>query len=397
MPSLSKRLLLVGHHHDALKFLERKLAGIPDIGIELKTLDSDRFAPLFSKELSPDILLLRLGVEAHAELAALAAVPPDVRPPAIVIGDTQDGEVMRLAMRAGARDFLSDGVPEAELAAAVHAILSEAKTRRSGETATISAFINAKGGSGSTFVASNVAHLLSVEGGHSVCLIDLDLQFPSAGLALDLKSEHNLLQVLENAHSLDAGALAGYAVRHASGLALLSPPPEQILLPGEVQPEQVRELLSQAANFYDHLVIDLPRQIDSINAGVMEVADTTVIVLQQTVAHIRDAKRMLRIMRSDLDVPPERIRILVNRYNKKNRLDLTDIRRTLEVDHIDTLANDFENADSATNLGHPMYEHARRSPLTGDLLSFARVLAPKQTEAKANGLLGRLIGRRRAN
>lgn len=397
MQNTQKKVLLVGHHHDALKFLERKLAAASDFEIATKTLDSNPFPPQWLQDASPDVLVLRLGADARNELVALSSVPVGLRPPVVVVGDTQDGEIMRLAMRAGARDFLSESATEPELTAAIQTILSEARLRKTGESANITAFINAKGGSGSTFIASNIAHLMTVEGGRRTCLIDLDLQFPSAGLALDLKSEHNLTQVFENAHALDAGALAGYAVKHASGLSLLSPPPEQILLPGEVQPEQVRELLRQAAQFYDELVVDLPRQIDSVNAAVMETADTTVIVLQQTVAHIRDAKRMLRILRSDLDVPPDRIRVMVNRFNKKNRLDLTDIRRTLDVEHIATLANDFESADGATNLGHPMYEHARRSPLTVDLLEFARALNPKAADTKSAGLLGRLIGRRKVS
>ena len=52
-------------------------------------------------------------------------------------------------------------------------------------TKRLNAVINAKGGSGASFIASNVAYILSKETDSKVALVDLDLQFGSVGLNFD--------------------------------------------------------------------------------------------------------------------------------------------------------------------------------------------------------------------
>jgi pilus assembly protein CpaE len=80
-----------------------------------------------------------------------------------------------------------------------------------------------KGGGGKTLTSANLATSLALRG-HSVAVVDLDLQFGDVGLALGLSPERTLYDLVRSGGSLDAEKLAHFMTPHSSGVhALLAP------------------------------------------------------------------------------------------------------------------------------------------------------------------------------
>ncbi len=95
--------------------------------------------------------------------------------------------MMRMAMKAGARDFLTEPVDQKELINMLLQLESEKRQTAISEKGTLTAFINAKGGSGASVLACNVAHMMQERSQQEVILMDLDMQFGALAQYLDLK------------------------------------------------------------------------------------------------------------------------------------------------------------------------------------------------------------------
>jgi pilus assembly protein CpaE len=227
---------------------------------------------------------------------------------------------------------------------------------------------------------------VSRQGKHTL-LIDMDFQFGSQNLKLDIHPAHGIMEALDAVESLDEIALMGYVAKHASGLQLLSASSEHdLILPGEVNLARLGLLIELIQQCYEHTVVDLPRLIDPTFNLVMEKADHVIVVLQQDISSLRDAQRIIRIMTVDLDVPRERIRPLINRYEPYNAISLDDIERTLGEGDICVVPNDYKRVYTAANLGVPLADHAPRSPATLSIHKLADSLVDKRITEKPKGI-----------
>ena len=364
MTDIRLKVLLVSRRKDTLDSLEVALRKFPGVQIERKLVVNGHVDPLHGVASAPDAMVLHLGDTWRAELESLAARPADRRPPLIVVGSTNDTTAMRLAMQAGARDLLPLPLVEADLMAALERIDRDHRAATPKVEGTLTAFMNAKGGCGATFLACNAAHALTSVSRKRVALVDLDLQFGAIPLYFDLFPKRGVLQALENIEGLDETALEGYLVRHASGLGILGHAAEDTLPLGTVSAEVLNRLLTVALKSHDHVVIDLPRRIDSIAASVIDRAQHIVLVVQQAVTVVRDATRLMNCLRRDLGVSAERIITVINRYEKDAGISPEDIRNALSCGEPMLVPNDFRSVSECIATGQPLLNQARSAAIT---------------------------------
>ena len=202
-------ILVVSRRKDVIDSVENSLHSLPDANVQHRLATNGHFDPLHGVTSTPHVLVLHLSATWRDELAAFGARPADRRPALIVLGPAQDTQVMRAAMQAGARDLLAWPLVALDLLEAVQRIEVERQASIARDHGSITAFINAKGGCGATFLACNVAHLLAAQSNRRVALIDLDLQFGTAPLYLDLFPKRGIHQALQNLEGLDELAIAG--------------------------------------------------------------------------------------------------------------------------------------------------------------------------------------------
>jgi pilus assembly protein CpaE len=247
--------------------------------------------------------------------------------------------------------------------------------------------MNAKGGCGSTLLGCNTAHALTAVSHRRVTLLDLDLQFGAIPVYFDLFPKRGILQALENIDGLDEAAFNGYLVEHSSGLRILGHASEDALPTQTVNPQHLSHLLTLALRGSDHVVVDLPRRMDAVAATVMERAQHVVLIVQQSVATVRDATRLMNCLRREMDVSKERIVIVVNRYDKDAAITAEDIRSTLACGDLSLIPNDFRNVSECINTGKPLLEHARSAAVTRALVDLHSRLGG--TAVDRQGLLAR--------
>jgi pilus assembly protein CpaE len=381
------QILLASRSKAAIAALHAKLCTETRYELQSRFIENGHADPLYGLSFVPDVVVMALTERGHHDLTELTKEQQALRPPMIVTAEHGDAQTMRLAMQAGARDFLPGELSTEDLVASVDRAAAQSPKAADGRSSNLIAIVNAKGGSGATFVASNVAYILNSVAQRSTALMSLDLQFESLAPYFDVTLKHGLMEVLENADDLDAVALDAYMTQHSSGLRLLAPRPENSLERLNDRSAELETLLDKMTTQYECVVIDMPRRVDRYTRPVLERATRVVLVVQQTLSHLRDAKRMLQIF-SHHGLSPQQILAVVNRYDKSSPISMDDVQRALHGIETVSIPSDFKTVAESINLGVPMYEHSRGSAVTKALTSLGTSLSGRPVQT-TGGLFGK--------
>ena len=383
------RLLISSRDAAALERLKAIVAPHATLQVTTRLVNNGHTDPLYGLDNLPELLLLHVSSLWRDELAALLQRPASQRPPLLVCGPLDEREGLRLAIQAGARDFLAEPVVADELLAAIQRVAfeSQAGLEAGGK---LVAVMNAKGGSGATMLACNLAHQLSGHGARTL-LLDLDLQFGCVAHCLDVRPGHSHVEVLQRIEEMDGLALNGFCSHFSPTLHVLGGRPGELCLTQDVRLEQLEALLNLARRHYDWVVVDLPRQIDHLTGITLEQADRVYIVLQQSLSHLKDASRLMAIMREDMGIPAERIQVVVNRYDKAAAVNLKDIDEALHCAEPIRLPNDYGVVNESQNAGVPLGLFAPKAAITQSIRQLSQELVG--ASAAAPGLLKRTFGK----
>jgi pilus assembly protein CpaE len=338
---------------------------------------------------SPDLLLVEGICCDPAELAHVEYLSTHLPDMAVVLlCSTHTPEFLMHSMRVGVREVLpspaSDEALEA-MAARVQAKLKGPQTRPQGK---ILAFVPCKGGSGATFLATNIGFQLAQT--HSVLLVDLNLQFGDAlSFVYDGKPTSTLADVARDIARLDASLLAASAVTVAPNYRILAAPedPSQAM---EIKPEHIDAVLSIAAAEYDFVLLDMGRTLDTMSLKAFDRAWRIFPVLQAGLPALRHATKLLAVFRS-LGYPGDKIELVFNRADKGAAIGLQELRRAVGKVAIRTVPGSDREVSDSIDQGTALVTMARSSPVARSLAEFAESLVPR-AEPKV-GLLGRIFKR----
>jgi pilus assembly protein CpaE len=337
----------------------------------------------------PDLMLVDGMCCDHNELAQVEYVTMHYPTIAIVLlcaSTTPDFLIN--SMRAGVREVLPSPVMPAALEAAVNRIATKLRGIQANPPGKLLAFLSCKGGSGATFLATNLGSQLGET--KSVLLIDLNLQFGDALSFLhDGKPASTIADVARDIGRLDASFLAASTVKVSPNYSILAAPddPSQSI---EITPEHVESILSLAVNHYDFVLLDLGRPINTLSVKALDRATTIFPVMQAGLPYIRNAKKMLGIFQS-LGYPSNRIELIINRFEKGSAIGMAEVERSLGKLAIHTVPNSYKQVAASINHGDPLMVSARGNPVARNLATFARTLSPHPGESR--NLFERLLGR----
>lgn len=383
-------LILVGNDEP---MLEKQLSILSyDVDIKTKMVCTNSIIDSISRYMldKNTIIVLNLTSNGLKELQVLNDIAGR-KAAIIIVGDQKNIDLLSLAIRAGVKEFIDAKDYAGKLDGAFISVkASLTDVHSSTYNGRINAVINSKGGSGASFIASNVAYILSKGTGLKVALVDLDFQFGSIGLNFDKIPKYTIAEAINAVEDLDPISLEAYMAKYNENLSLLLSSPSEILLPGEINISRLKILLELLKINYSQIVVDLPRLIDPVSSMIMEHADQITVVVQQSLAQYRDGRRLINILNKDLDVPLERISIVINRFDPKNSLRIEDLKHIVNHDMVYTIANDYERVASASNMGVPLYESAPDSQIAYDLKELAKNIGKVEFEDVRRSWFSRL-------
>ncbi len=312
----------------------------------------------------------------------------------VLIGSESIEQILVQAMRVGVRDALRLSEVEERLVE----VVERARTRQAAfegalRGGKVFSFIPSKGGSGASFVSSNLAYVLAKVHKKRVLMIDLDLEFSDASFCLTDDDSIKSIADLVGRPSLSGPVIESACIQVDQSFWLLRAPQNPELAVG-ITPDQIDDILSTAVRHYDFICIDLARTLDPIALRVMDRSDVVFPVLHAVLPFVRGMQRLQRTFKA-LHYPESKIQLVANRLGHKDDLPIGDIEAALQAKFAVRLPNDYPNVSTSINTGKPLFEVAPQGGLSLALVQWGDQLVGIKSEVAAPDSTGKfsLFGR----
>jgi pilus assembly protein CpaE len=305
------------------------------------------------------------GVErAKAEFADLCV---------FVTSPGKSPDLIIAAMRAGAQEFFPKPIPEQELKAAVERCRRRKQTHgeRSSGGRLVSVF-SKTGGVGVTTLAVNLGVALAQSETDRAALVDLNLQHGDAASLLNLEPRYSILDACDSSDHVDSDKLQSCLTQHSSGLAMLSEPPHPAAAE-TVSPRQVQSVLQQLRAMFPWVLVDMPHVFDPRVLAALEVSSTILLVTVATIPSLRSTRKALLYFR-ELGYPADKVKLVVNRISKVDRIETREITRSLDCETFWTCPNNYMAVVDALNTGIPLVAQKRPSNVAKSILEMAAAI-----------------------
>jgi pilus assembly protein CpaE len=365
--------------------LRNLLLGVDSVWLEAECSRYEFFIDV-ARQSNPDLVVVSLDAD-HAKamqlIGQLGLEFPGL--PILAVSAKADGQSILQALRAGAKEFLTQPVVLEELLTA----LSRLKSARLGsdgalqmngnaraESAVIS-IVGSRGGVGCTSLAVNLGCCLSQDSNHSVALVDLDLALGDADVALDLIPDYTLADVAMNIDRLDMTFLRRSLCKHETGLSLL-PHPVQMEDIALIHEDHLQRVIGLLRASYTHLIFDLSKRWTPTDLMAMRMSDVVLLIAQLELTSLRNVVRMLHTLGTE-DAVADKVRVVVNRVGSDDGdITLKKAEETIGRPIFWQVPNDFKAMVGARNAGVPLLTFAPKSRTQISLSQLADTLCGKE-------------------
>lgn len=388
------RLAIVDPNDSKRESLKSMLLGMDMIWLEAECSRYEFFADVIAQT-NPDIGLVAIDEHPEKALQLVAKVTQTAPNCAVlVLSTSSDSNLILQALRAGAKEFLTQPLRIEDLLAALGRISerrfggSENRPRGS----QVIAVAGSTGGVGTTSMAVNLSCILAREPQNSVTLVDLDLCLGDADVFLDTIPDYTLVDVAQNITRFDFSLLKRSLTKHASGVYLL-PRPVRLEDIGLISPEDLQRVIGLLKATFTHVVIDLSKAYTPLDLMALEMATHIVLVTQLDLPCLRNVVRLMMSF-GEMDNMAEKVKIVVNRVGlDSGHITLKKAEETIGKSIFWQVPNDYRTMAEARNNGVPLIEQFPKAAVTQTLIGLADAVCGEAKAAEQDGKNGSVLSR----
>ena len=377
------RLAIVDPSDASRNSIKNMLLGMEVVWLEAECSRYEFFADVVGQT-KPDISVVCIdsNVEKALKLMeSLREIAPECN--ILVVSGTSDGQIILRAMRAGAKEFLTQPLRVEDLVAALDRISTVKFGGGQGgaRSSQVIAIAGATGGVGTTSLAVNLGCILAQEKRNSVVLLDLDLSLGDADVFLDTIPDYTLVDVAQNITRLDIQLLKKSLTKHSSGLYLL-PRPVQLQDIPLINPEDLIRVFGLFKATFSHLILDLSKSYSPLDLAALKAAKDILLVTQLDLPCLRNVVRLLMSF-GEIEGLKDKVKIVVNRVGlDAGQISLKRAQETMGREIFWQLPNDYKTMVEIRNNGVPLIEHSPRAGITQAIATLAEMLSKEEAAAK---------------
>lgn len=343
----------------------RKILEDPSIPVELGLVLDRPFTEVGDLDLDelrradPGLVIVDLESDPHVGMLFIQFLVESRESSAVVAaGRELSQELLLQAIQAGVTEVLSKPLDPEQVREAFHRVLRKTgrmakKEERRSEPGRAIALFGAKGGVGTTVLATNLAVAIHRLTRQRTLLLDLDVELGETAFLLGIEPKFSVLDLLRNFHRVDTGLLASFVQHHDSGIEVLAAPAQPADV-DTVNGDRLRQALDLLREHYEWIVIDKPKGFHSAFNCVIEDSTEAYLLTTPDIASLRNITRampLLSKLRGSRQKTP--IRLVANRCESDQVVSLRDIERTVGLEVFHSLRNDFAPIVESINLGTP--------------------------------------------
>ena len=300
----------------------------------------------------------------------------------VLTASRTDPQVILEAFRIGVREFIPQPISRQE----VETALARFEERAKGKVSTnekkagiVVSIIGAKGGVGTSTVATNLAMSLKQVAPHkSVALVDLNRHDSDLPLFLDLPAPRGLRDLSDDISRLDEAILRSVLVEHESGIDLLQSGYDGI--EGiEPVPGCVLRTLDLMRSIYDYVFVDCGHILENATREALDYSSSVMVVMTLNLPTIRRTKQLLELLHA-AHYGSDKVSLVVNRYSRHDEELLRHTEESLQHKMVGLIPNDYATVNQAINSGKSLKALAPKAAVTQWYLVHAASLAKRHDE-----------------
>lgn len=374
--------------------LRRLVDSIPMVQLraELQSYPSEEedLALNWLKDLQPDVLLIDFDQDREKATRAAEAIRNLLSHTAVFASSAvAHPDVIIRAMRCGCSEYLAKPIDRDQLLEALARVGGRRNEKREQKVGQLLAFLGAKGGAGVTTLVAYLAVLLAKTCSRKTLLIDLHPHLGDASLYLGLnKHPYHFHELADNTHRLDDELLQGFLAQHPCGLHVL-PAPDGFETTRHLSEEGVSQTLEFLRQRYEFLLVDCPSGLSDQNLAVIHRSDQVYLIAIPEISALRNVVRYLDQLQR-LDYPPERVRMVLNRYSKKGSITDMQVEKAIHRSIFWKVPNQYNEVMKSIHNGDPLSQPD--SEFMRSLTAWARALGEKPAQnskkKEGKGILG---------
>lgn len=253
----------------------------------------------------------------------------------------------------------------------LQAVTAEHRANSPESLSRVIAVHGAKGGLGTTTIAYNVAVAMARARRVRVLLVDGDLQYSDLRALLQVPPETPSVVDLPT-DRLTQAEISEAIFTDQNGLDILFGPP-RIEDAEMITVRDVEKLLSLLRRMYNVVLIDTPRNVNEVSLAFFDAADLIVQVTTGEVAALYQTALMNATFQA-IGFGPEKVRVLLNRFDAQGMLDDKAIRQYLGRPVEYKVGNDFKLVVEANNRGQSLLAAQAQAKVAHHMAELAQSL-----------------------
>ena len=372
------------------KWAERQ--GYPSATVQIG--GPDMFAQMLETAVPPKLSIIDIDgqsdpVGVAARLVTLCGEDHKI----IVVGSANDVSLYRRFMGTGIADYLVKPLTSETLSqTTATAMRSGANTNEAKEAKTV-VVVGVRGGIGASTIAVNISWLLAHDMKMNCALLDLDMQFGTSSLSLDLEPGRGLRDIVSSPQRVDSLMIASSMASESDQFSVRGAE-EAVDEHVEIDSGAIAALLKEIKTNFDYVVVDLPRHLFASQKRLLASAQEIILVTELSLVGIRDTLR-LRTALGALGFGGH-LHIVASRAGPSNTGHISQSAfekgAQLKIDFV--IPEDHKGMLESANTGKAIVAVARQSPATRAMYDLARKIHGKSVAPKAEsgGLWGRISG-----
>lgn len=306
---------------------------------------------------TPNLIMVETSQAADQILPALERLAEvcDATTRIIVLGHANDVLLYRELIRSGVSEYIVLPAGAQTIVSAVTELFAAEGAAPIGRTI---GFISAKGGSGSSTVAHNVAWAISQSLRQDTLILDLDFPFGTAGLDFNQDPPHGIADAIGSNTKLDQTMLDRLMSKAANHVNLLTAP-AVLDRPFDFEEREFEQIIELSQKSTPVVILDLPHVWNAWVRYTLSMIDEVIIVAEPDLANLRNAKNISDTVKSLRPTESEPL-LVINKLGVPRRPEIAaaEFATSVECRLLGQIPFDAQTFGTAANNGQMIAEVA---------------------------------------